>query len=138
GAYTYRRQINIANGASTALPAGYTIRVPLDPVNFAGKVRADDNDVRVFADALDVEHDRIFDLAPPNLLPAAWFALDAPIQSGATDVNYWLYYGDANAAAGPQKGSNVFAFYDGFDSAPLSSTLWLVNGTPSISGGQLT
>jgi hypothetical protein len=132
--YAYRRRVTITNNAAP-LPVGYTVRIPLPALT--GKIRADANDLRVFEDAPNQELDRILDSAPPNQTPAVWIALGASINSGSSDNNYWLYYGDPNAVAGPQKGSNVFPFYDDFPGTTLNAQ-WTPNGAPTVSGGFLT
>jgi hypothetical protein len=138
--FTYRRALTITNGSASPLPAGYTVRVPLDPALFAaGTVRADLNDVRLFGDAGDGERDRVVDLAPPGQLRALWFALPRAIAAGAADASYTVYYGDAAAGAPPADANRVFALWDGFDigATPVNPP-WQLNGTPSIAGGNLT
>lgn len=136
--YTYRRALTIHNGAASTLPAGYTVRVPLDPTLVPStKTRADLNDVRVFVDPAGAELYREIDSAPPGQTRALWIALAKPIAAGASDTSYALYYGDANAGAPLNDASKVFALWDGFDgTAP--SFLWTVNGAPTVGGGNLT
>jgi hypothetical protein len=137
--YTYRRQLTIHNGAAAALPAGYTVRVPLDPALFpASKVLASLNDVRVFGDAPAGEYTRVIDAAPPGQMRALWIALAKPIAAGANDTSYSIYYGDASAAAPPANPASVFPFYDGFDNGTQLSAIWQTNGGPSVAGGTLT
>lgn len=86
-AYAFRRPLTITNGAAAALPAGYTVRVPLDPLLFSpAKVRSDLADVRLFVESSGVELDRVLDLAPPGQDRALWLALQDPIAPGATDA----------------------------------------------------
>jgi Domain of unknown function (DUF2341) len=133
--YAYRRRITITNGGGTTLPLGFTVRIPLPTLT--GKVRNDFNDLRVFTDVPNQERDRIVDAAPPGQSPAAWISLGATIAPAVGDNNYWLYYGDPNAAAGPQNGANVFLFYDDFPGTTLNAH-WVGNGSPSVAGGLLT
>ncbi|HEY1585778.1 MAG TPA: hypothetical protein VGH63_08815, partial [Polyangia bacterium] len=100
--YAHRRQLTIQNGSAAALPAGYTVRVPLDLASFpASETRADLNDVRVFGDPPAEEYNRVLDPAPPGQGRALWIALANPIAAGASDSSYSIYYGDANAGAPP-------------------------------------
>lgn len=135
--YMYRRQLTIHNGAAAALPAGYTVRVPLDTTNFPStKVRADLADVRVFRDAPAGELPRVIDTAPPGQGRALWLALAQPIAAGANDSSYSIYYGDAAATSPPENATLVFPFYDGFDSGTApSATLWTTN--PASTGASV-
>jgi len=136
--YAYRRQLTIHNGAASALPVGYTVRVPLDPVLFPStKTRADLADVRVFVDPAGAELQRVIDTAPPGQTRALWIALTKPIAAGASDTSYAVYYDDPNAQAAPNNPTQVFAVWDGFDGAAPSS-IWTANGAPTVSGGALT
>jgi hypothetical protein len=137
--YAHRRVLTIHNGSAAALPIGYTVRVPLDPVNFpASETRADLNDVRVFGDPPAGEYDRVIDTAPPGQTRALWIALAQPIAAGASDTSYSVYYGDANAGAPPADATKVFPFYDGFDNGAQLSPFWMSNGAPTVGGGTIT
>jgi hypothetical protein len=134
-AYAFRRALSITNGSAAALPAGYTVRVPLDPLLFpAAKVRADLNDVRLFMDSSGVEFDRVVDLAPPGQGRALWLALKDPLAAGATETRYSVYYDFPTAGAPPADATKVFALWDGFDGVQVSSQ-WVTNGGPVVSGG---
>ena len=138
--YLYRRQLTIHNGAAAALPAGYTVRVPLDATLFPStKVRADLADVRVFRDAPAGELPRVIDTAPPGQGRALWLALAQPIAAGANDSTYSIYYGDAAATSPPDNATLVFPFYDGFDSGTApSAMLWTTtSGGPTVGSGVL-
>jgi hypothetical protein len=137
--YSFRRALAIHNGAGAALPAGYTVRVPLDPTLFtAAKTRADLADVRVFGDVPAGEYPRVIDATPPGQTRALWIALAQPIAAGATDTSYSIYYGNAAAATPPSDATQVFPFYDGFDNGTQLSAFWLTNGGPTVAGGMLT
>ena len=137
--YTYRRQLTIHNGAAAALPTGYTVRVPLDPALFpSGKVLANLNDVRVFGDPPAGEYTRVIDATPPGQMRALWIALARPIAAGASDTSYSIYYGDASPPAPPANPAMVFPLYDGFDTGTAPSSLWVANGAPTVSGGNVT
>jgi hypothetical protein len=136
--YQYRRRITIVNGSASALPAGFTIRVPLagtlSVLVAAGKVKADYSDLRVIGDAPLGERNRIVDgMAGPA--PAALsFSLAQPINAGATSSAYYLYYGSTTAGAPPANGAQVFPVYDDFTTL---GAFWLKNDAPAVSGGKL-
>jgi hypothetical protein len=137
--YAHRRPLTIQNGSAAALPAGYTVRVPLDLTSFpASETRADLNDVRVFGDPPAGEYDRVLDTAPPGQGRALWIALANPIAAGGSDSSYSIYYGDANAGAPPADATKVFPFYDGFDNGAQLSAFWLSNGAPTVGSGTIT
>jgi hypothetical protein len=138
-AFAYRRRITIVNQATTSLPAGFTIRVPLGltlpNLLFQNKVKADFSDLRVIGDGALGERDRIID-PPSGPAPAALsFSLAQPIAAGATNTSYYLYYDDPNAGAAPANGSAVFAVYADFTAAIPS--VWSRNDGPAVSGGKL-
>ncbi len=134
----YRRRITIHNASTAALPAGFTIRLALGTTRTTlhqqGKVRSDLADLRVIGDGALGERDRIVDSAAPT--PAAVsFSLVAPIDPGATDTSYALYYGAPNAGPAPASGSAVFPVYDDFTAGIAS--FWKVNDGPVTSNGKL-
>src|SRR5690349_1425180 len=114
--YMYRRRITIVNSSSTALPTGFSIRVPLGPLATlvsSGKAKADFSDVRVIGDTMG-ERDRIID-PPGGPAPVALtFSLAGSIAAGATSNEYALYYGWSAAPAAPANGTNVFPLFDDF------------------------
>lgn len=137
-AYAFRRALTVTNGSSAALPAGYTVRVPVDATSFPpGKVLASLDDLRLFVDASGAELNRTVDLAPPGQTRAIWFALTAPIAAGASDTRYSLYYDDATAGAPPADATRVFPFVDDFNGTAIASPPWTVNpgSSPTESGG---
>jgi hypothetical protein len=134
-AYAFRRALTITNGSAAALPAGYTVRVPLDPLLFpAAKVRADLNDVRLFVDTSGVELDRVVDLAPPAQGRALWFALKDPLAAGASETRYAVYYDFPAAGAPPADATKVFALADDFNGNQVSAQ-WVTNGGPVVANG---
>jgi hypothetical protein len=137
--YRYVRRITIQNAAAAALPAGFTIRVPLGQTLAAlvqdGKVKNDLSDLRVIGDGAVGERDRIVDPASGPSPAAVSFSLQATILAGATSTDYALYYGAPDAAAPPASGTAVFAVYDDFTSG--ISGIWSRNDGPITSGGKL-
>ncbi|HEY5948240.1 MAG TPA: hypothetical protein VIV40_22240 [Kofleriaceae bacterium] len=135
--FMYRRRITIVNASPTSLAAGFTIRLPLNNtlatlVN-QGKAKADFSDVRVIGDGSLGERDRIIDTAPaPSALS---FSLAQPVNAGATNTSYYVYYGAPSAGAAPANGNAVFPIYDDFTTT--ISTSWLKNDGPAVSGGKL-
>jgi hypothetical protein len=138
-AVRYRRRIAIYNGAATALPVGFTIRV-LMPATLSGmleqrKIKADFSDLHVIGAGTIGERDRIID-AGTGVAPAAVsFALQAPIDPGTINTDYALYYGGADAAPALAKGGAVFPIYDDFSTG--ISSIWLTNDGPAVVGGKL-
>ena len=136
--WAYRSRITIVNNATTALPTGFSIRVPLP--NLAtlvsqNKVKADFSDLRVIGDTMG-ERDRIID-PPGGPAPVALtFSLAGSIAAGATSTEYALYYGRPTAPAAPANGTNVFPLFDDFSGAAPAS-FWLKNDGPATSGGKL-
>lgn len=138
GTFAYRSRLTIHNAATASLPAGFTIRVPLDlsALVTGGKVRADYSDLRVIGDGFIGERDRIVDPAAGPAPAGLSFSLASPLDPGATTTAYALYYGSATiATAAPADGTAVFQVYDDFTTG--ISSIWLVNDTASASGGQL-
>ncbi len=137
--FAYRRRITIQNTSTSMLPAGFAIRVSLDPtlanLLTQGKVKADLSDLRVIGDGSLGDRDRIVDPATGPAPPAVTFALALPIAAGATDTSYALYYGDPAATAAPADGTKVFTIYDDFTTGIAS--FWLQNDGPITSGGKL-
>jgi hypothetical protein len=136
-AFKYRRRITIKT--TPMLPAGFTIRVPLDAtlgqLVGQGKVLPNYSDLRVIGDGALDERDRIID-PPGGPAPVALsFSLAAPIAAGVTDTEYALYYGSATVGTAPENGTAVFAIYDDFTTG--ISNVWLKNDGPTTSNGQL-
>jgi hypothetical protein len=133
--YRYRQRITITTGA--ALPAGFTIRVPLASLATLvaeGKVKADFSDLRVIGDGTLGERDRIID-PPGGLAPVAVnFSLMLAVPAG-TSMDYALYYGSSSPGVAPANGSAVFPVYDDFTSGIAS--FWIQNDGPITSGGKL-
>ena len=134
--FQYRRRITIENGATSALPSGFTIRLALATVLPSlvaqGKARSDLADVRIIGDTLG-ERNRIIDAAPAPV--AASFSLAQLIAAGATNTEYALYYGAPMAGPPPETGSAVFPVFDQF-TAGIANT-WLAHDAPTTYGGEL-
>ena len=137
--FAYRRRITIHNASTTQLPAGFAVRISLDPLLStlltAGKVKSDFSDLRVIGDGALGDRDRIVDPPTGPAPTAVTFSIALPIAAGATDTSYALYYGNPNAGAAPGDGTKVFSIYDDFTSGIAS--FWLTNDGPATSGGKL-
>ncbi len=133
----FRRVISVTNNASTTLPVGFTIRVPMGSLLTTlvpTKLRADFRDAHVRVNT--TEFDRLIDATPPGSDgPAIYFALKAGIASGVTSTAHVLYYADVNAPLPPSNGKVIFPLYDDF-TGPIVSP-WTSSGTPTSSGGLL-
>ncbi|MDB4995056.1 MAG: hypothetical protein JWM74_2488, partial [Myxococcaceae bacterium] len=135
----YARAVRIANETAVPMPAGLTVRIPLDTLAAdvaAAKILADGADLRVVSSATGVR-DRIIDFAPPGEKSAVWVSLAAPIAPGAVDTSYSLTYGGNDPAPPKADGANVFLFFDDFVGTGLSNA-WLKVGAPVVAGGTLT
>lgn len=143
--YVYRRRITVTAGS--AVPAGYSVSILLDHAALAaaGKSLASGNDVRIvyWTGARWVELDRFnfnFTTTPTAWNTTAvrlWFRLQAPIAAGASDNNYYLYYGDLSAGSPPANGDHVFLDYeDGTTLAGWTNRSTALPGTktPSADG----
>jgi hypothetical protein len=136
GAFILERQITVTNGSSSALPAGYTIRVPLAQANFPdADIGASFEHICLIGPSGDQAY--LIDPMPPGDTRALWFALAQPIAAGASDSSYFVHYGIHETCTGAVDGTKVFALWDGFDTGQLAS-VWLVSGSPTLGGGNLS
>jgi len=144
--FDYRYPISIPAGASI-LPINYSIPVTFNHAAAvtAGKSLASGDDVRVVwwnpGTLAWVELDRVID--PDNGWNSAtttvWFRTQAAIGAGATNTDYYLYYGDVATAAAPlQNELNVFSFFDDFPGAAIDATKWTTSATVTVAGGNAT
>ena len=124
--HTYRQALTVTTGASAPLNRynGYTAMRSLNTSTLigAGKLLASCDDLRVawWNGSAWVELDRHI----VNCNTAAtqvWFKLRADIGDSASDDNYYLYYGNPAAGAGPANKNNVYVYYDDFESYTLGS-----------------
>ncbi len=109
-------QIEARNNATSTLPSGYTIRLSLDTASLIsqGRMQADCDDLRVtFMSGAETELNRLVEGCNSSSTAVA-FRTQADIALGGTDVNYYLYFGNAAAANPPSDPAQVYAFYDDF------------------------
>lgn len=114
--WDYRRQITVQ--AVSAVPADYAVALPFNHAALVGASRslANGNDVRVryWNGTEMVELDRVLDPASSwnSAATTLWFRLPTAIANGASNNNYYLYYGNLAALAPPANGDNVFLDYE--------------------------
>jgi hypothetical protein len=129
-AWMYRIPISIENSGSDRLGSALAIAVPYalsaTPCSSTGA----HDDVRVVYDATEIA--RVIDTIPSGNV--TWFRLVAPISGSSTSTGeYWLYCGNGSAAAVGDLGSDVFDFYDPFNT--LDGGVWqMVNGATASNG----
>jgi hypothetical protein len=124
--WLYRKKITITSG-SIAIPTGYSVNVTFNHSNLVtnGKSKVNGEDVRIlyWNGATWDELDRMLD--PSSSWNGAstkiWFKTQEVISSSASNDDYYLYYGNALATSPSTNSSNVFFFYDGFESGNLSA-----------------
>lgn len=132
----FTRKLTIVNGASVQLPGTYAVCFAANGilgVDLGAKVRSDFADLRVFGPS--GERARVLDALAAGRMELC-FRLERAIAAGASDDGYSLHYGAPDAGAPPSNPAAIFDFWEGFD-GPLDTTRWLVNGAPTVSGGNL-
>ncbi|MFW9784540.1 MAG: DUF2341 domain-containing protein, partial [Candidatus Heimdallarchaeota archaeon] len=132
--WQYRRKVTVTTG-SVDIPSGYTVSLTFDHTDLVikGKSQADGDDIRVvyWNGTIWNELDRMLDLDSSwdNESTKIWFKTQKPIQALSFDNNYYLYYGNGLASSPSVDPSNIYFFYDGFESGSLSG--WDGNSTGS-------
>ncbi|MFW9941409.1 MAG: DUF2341 domain-containing protein [Candidatus Thorarchaeota archaeon] len=130
--WKYRKIINVTTG-SVAVSSNYAVSLTLDHALLVktGKSRADGNDIRVlYLSGSDwVELDRILDSGSlwNSNSTQIWFKIQTAIPASSNDSNYFLYYGNSLADSPPNNSTNIFLFYDDFESGNFN--LWDGNYT---------
>lgn len=99
--YGYRQQITITSSPGVTIPSGYPVKLTIDTaaLQTATKVRSDRKDWRIVYDngSSLVELNR--DYVATN---ATFFATQTAIGPGASDSNYYVYYGYASESTDKQ------------------------------------
>jgi hypothetical protein len=126
--YLYRQQVTVTTGAA-GVSSGYSVMASLNHALLvgSGKSRADGDDVRVLywdsGGCTWSELDRA--LGEDSNWGASntevWFALQADIPASSSDDSYYLYYGNTMAANPPADKSNVYLYWDDFESYATGS-----------------
>ncbi len=142
--WTYRQRITVTT-RSAAASTGYALPVTVDHASLvaAGKSLANGNDARVvyWNGTGWTELDRVLDdiSAWNTATTTIWYRTQAAIAANASDMNYYLYYGNTAAGGPPANPLNVFLFYDGFSGSSVDTSKWTITqGTVAVSGGLLT
>ncbi|MHA2324967.1 MAG: DUF2341 domain-containing protein, partial [Promethearchaeota archaeon] len=126
GINPYYKEISITTGSSS-LPSGYSVSVTFNHAGLvsSGKSRADGNDIRVKYNTSTeiIELNRMLDPSSSwnNGSTKIWFQTQTAISASSSNNDYLLYYGNILADSPLSNSSNIFFFYDGFESGNLSS-----------------
>jgi hypothetical protein len=103
--YQYRQKITVSSSGSTAVPDEYSVVFTADTASLisAGQLRPDGNDWRiVYWDGSHwIELDRHVRRGWDSADTETWFKTQAAISGGASDDNYYLYYGHPTEAGTP-------------------------------------
>ena len=95
--YLYRQKITVSSSGSTAVPDEYSVGFTEDTASLisAGKLRPDGNDWRIvyWNGSSWVELDRHVRSGWDSADTEIWFKTQAAIIGGASDDNYYVYYG---------------------------------------------
>ncbi len=134
--YLYRKRIIIINSMGSTLNAENPVNILFNHTNLVsqGKSLINGDDLRIvyWNSVSNTELDRFDDYIFNNVNTSLWFKLQNNIAPLGFDDNYWMYYGYSSAISPPRNGSNIFWFFDDFNSLDLSK--WTNNGT-IVSGG---
>lgn len=99
--YGYRQQLTITAPAGAQVPTGYPVKITVDTaaLQTASKLRSDRNDWRVVyfngTSWVDLKRDYIS-------TTVTFFGLQAAIPAGASDSNYYIYYGYSGESSNNQ------------------------------------
>jgi len=112
--YQYQKKITITTGANSPYNDynGYTVRFTVDTTD-STRFRADCNDLRIlyWTGSAWAELDRHI-INPGTLSTDVRFQLQANIAASSFDDNYYMYYKNPGATAGPANLNNVYLWFD--------------------------
>jgi len=95
--YQYRQKITVSSSGSTAVPDEYSVGFTEDTASLisAGRLRSDGNDWRIvyWNGSHWIELDRHVRSGWDSVNTETWFKTRAAIGGGASDDNYYVYYG---------------------------------------------
>ncbi|RLJ07435.1 MAG: hypothetical protein DRP13_03875, partial [Candidatus Aenigmatarchaeota archaeon] len=141
--YTLRKRLNITNNNATEiLVKGYSINITLDTQNLVSqnKLLSSGNDLRIvwFNSSSNqfIELNRVNETNFNTPSTEIWFPLAENISAGGYDNNYWLYYDNPSTNEPPANRSEVYLFWDDFDT--LDTNIWSTYGSPSVSNSILS
>jgi hypothetical protein len=127
--YQYRYKISVTAG-TTNVPTDYSVRIEFDHAALvaATKSLSSGDDIRIahWNGSTWTELDRRLDdqSSWDSATTQVWFRTQAGINATETDNNYYMYYGYSSASSPPANKSNVYVFWDDFESGDLSN--WTV------------
>ena len=113
--YQFRRQITVSTGINTPYNgyAGYTVEMMMDTVS--PDIQDDGDDLRIVwwnGSGWQELHRQIIN--PNTDSTYIRFRLQADIAASSSDDNYYIYYGNDSAGAGPANLENVYLHYNDF------------------------
>lgn len=127
GAFQFRQEVRVENLAADVVPAGTTLRIPIDHALLAGSMRSkvDASDLALYYGATRLEHqwDDEHAVATNGLVMIARLPVDAPVGALTGAGSLILYYGDPNLTV--PRSNEVFEVVERFD-ANLGGA-WAVN-----------
>lgn len=139
--YAYRKRMTVTAG-STAIATSNTITLKTDVAALvtAGKVQADQDDLRVVywngSTNANIDRDYLANGLNETLNSGASqndirFKAQAAVSASGSDSGYYLYYGYAGATAGPNNPANVYQYYEPFSTDVFGGTpTWVeINST---------
>jgi hypothetical protein len=126
--YAYRQRLTIINNnLTTSITSMFTLSLTVDTqaLVLVGKLRPDGNDFRIVwwnsSSSSWIQIDRLNMTNFNTSSTTIRFAAQKSIPPGGTDNDYYVYYGNSNAAAAPSDGRNVYLFEDLFNRAASST-----------------
>jgi hypothetical protein len=137
--WLYRKKITISANNS-AISSDYALNFSLDHASLvsAGKSRSDGYDIRVvyWDGSAWTELDRMLDPGSSwnSGSTEIWFRPQSLIPASSVNGNYYLYYGNNGAGVPNVNSSNIFPFFDGFETGNFSG--W--DGTSTETGDSLS
>ena len=123
--YAFRAQLTVTAGPNSPLNgySGYSVSFVVDTAALvgAGKMRADCDDLRLtfWSGAAWLELDRDI-YACNSTQTEIWFRSQADIAASSADDNYYVYYSNPAAGAGPSDRANVYLHYNDWSTDRLS------------------
>ena len=126
--YGYRQQLTVSTGALSPSGGydGYTVRIDdFDTATLVagGKMRSDCNDLRVVwrnTPSSWIELDRQM-FSCDNANTDVRFQLELNLGVSDTTLDYYIYYGNLTATAGPADLNNIYLWYDSASTDQLTS-----------------
>ena len=127
-----RQRLTIGNTSATAMATGYQVGLALD-LDAAPCTGSRDQVRIVYQNTMDLP--RVIDEV--GTTEWTWFPLQAPIASGTTSTDYWLYCSNPSPTTALSDPSTVFDVWDDFAGNALNAR-WTSTGTVSVANGSLT